>query len=297
VSGLHLTVVPLGTGAGRPTSRRNVSALALVRGGELLLFDCGEATQHQARHAGLRLGHVGAVFLTHLHGDHVNGLPGLIGSLTLSGREAPLRVVGPAGVASWLKLLGELRVVWPGFPLEVVELSGAGGIALETPEYTVEARALDHRVPAYGFALQEKPRPGTLDVEKLRALGVPPGPAYREYKERGEFVGPPRPGLRIAYVLDTRPCDGGVELGRGADLLVHEGTYAQGREDDARERGHSTVVEAAEVASRAGARRLLLTHLSPTCPEPAELLDQVKPIFSNSEIAEDLAPLELAASP
>jgi ribonuclease Z len=287
-----ITVVPLGTGAGRPTSRRNVSALALVRGGDLVLFDCGEATQHQARRAGLKLGHLRAVFLTHLHGDHVNGLPGVIGSLTLSGREEPLRVVGPRGVAAWLKLLGELRVVWPGFPLEIIELDAAGA-AWETPALTVEARPLDHRVPAFGYALQERPRPGTLDVEKLRAMGVPPGPAYREFKERGEFVGPAHPGIRFAYVTDTRPCEGGVELGRGADLLVHEGTYPAGREDDARDRGHSTVVEAAGIAARAGARRLLLTHLSPSCPEPDALLEQVNPVFAKSEIAEDLRPLAL----
>jgi ribonuclease Z len=272
-----MRLVPLGTSAGRPTLARGASALAVATEGAWLLCDCGEGAQLAAQRAGLSLSRLDAVLITHLHGDHFNGLPGLLGTLGLEGRERPLVVAGPPGLADLLEHLGRAGSLGVGsMEVRVVEQRGPGGeIALD--KFLVESRALEHRVPTYGFRVALPDRPGALDADRARAAGVPEGPLFGELKAGRAvtlpdgsvvapegLIGPPRRGPSMAYALDTVPCPSAVELGRGVDALVHESTYEHARAELAHTRGHSTGVEAARIAAEAGARMLVLTHFSPS---------------------------------
>jgi ribonuclease Z len=295
----QIAVTPLGISAGSPTAERHVSSLAATLDGRTLLFDCGEGAQYQLMRAPFRWGRIEAIFLTHLHGDHVYGLPGLLGTLTLHAHEAPLFVYGPPGIRAYLDGVIATTGLHHGFPLEIVEIEE--GEARKADGYTVEARRLDHSVECLGFVLIEGERPGRLDVERARALGVPEGPLFANLK-RGddvrlddgrivasrEVVGPTRPGRRIAYVLDTRPCAAGVELARNASLLVHEATYARDHADEAHKRFHATAEQAARVAAEAGASRLLLTHFSPRYLDPSILVQEARAIFPATDAAVEL---------
>jgi ribonuclease Z len=304
-SSFRLRVVPLGTSAGRPTLARGASALAVVAEGSWVLCDCGEGAQVAALRAGLSLSRLDAVLITHLHGDHFNGLPGLLGTLGLEGRERPLTVAGPRGIASLLETLaraGSLGI--GGMPVRIVELAGEGG-ALEFPPeasigFAVETRALAHRVPTFGYRVSLPDRPGALDVEAALAAGIPRGPLLAEAKEGrpvvlpdgrrvdgAQFVGPPRRGPSVAYALDTTPCRAAVDLGREADVLVHESTYEHARAELAHARGHSTGIEAARVALEASARTLLLTHFSPSV-DGEQVADEARTIHARVLAASDL---------
>ncbi|MDX1545650.1 MAG: ribonuclease Z [Rhodothermales bacterium] len=300
---MTLDLIPLGTASAIPARGRHLSACVLARQGRLLLFDCGEGTQFQLARAGLKSTHLDAVFITHLHGDHLYGLPGLISTLALLEREAPLALVGPAGTEAFVRALPGLDGGRPGFPIRFTELDEAfgGGRVYETDAFTVEARPVDHRVFTVGYRFAERTRPGSLDVEKARALGVTDWRHYRALKA-GEavvlgdgrtvapeaVVGPPRPGLVVAYVTDTRPCAGGVALAAGADLLYHEATFTEQHHERAVATGHSTAREAAEVARRAGAERLLIGHFSARYPDPAPLVAEARAVFQNTEAADEL---------
>ncbi|HEV8631688.1 MAG TPA: ribonuclease Z [Thermoanaerobaculia bacterium] len=296
----------LGTGSAMPTRQRNVvaAALRLPERRELWLFDCGEATQHRLLQTPLRPPQIRRIFLTHLHGDHLYGLPGLLTSLSMLGVEEPVELYGPAGLEGFV--LGGLRVAQAGltFSLTVHEL-GAGAL-VDAGGVAVRCLPLEHGVPCFGFRVEEAPRPGSFDAERAAALGVAPGPAFGILKAGGsvvladgrevrgeELVGPEQPGRVLALLGDTRPCDAAVELGRDADLLVHEATFGQGRAAMAAERGHSTAVEAAEVARRAGARRLVITHFSARYQEGSDetvddLLAEARAVFPATEAAADL---------
>jgi len=278
---MRLNVIPLGTSAGRPTLLRGASALAVVDEAGWVMCDCGEGAQLAAMRAGLTLSRLDAVLITHLHGDHFNGLPGLLGSLGLDGRERPLLVAGPRGIARVLEELGRVGALGLGdMPVNLIELDGDGGAIPESSGgagLQVVSRPLSHRAPTFGYRVAQTDRPGKIDVAAALARGVPPGPLLGKLK-LGEsvrlpdgsevspegIVGPIQRGTCVAYTLDTVPCEGAVALGRDVDLLVHEATYEHARAQLARERGHSSGVEAAQVASEAGARRLLLTHFSPS---------------------------------
>lgn len=296
--------IVLGTSSGRPTARRNLSGGALVREGEWVLFDCGEGTQYQLLRTDLRLSRMRYVFVTHMHGDHVLGLPGLLGTLNLSRHDRPVGVFGPPGIARYLRDVARATHFRPLFPLTVTEVEP--GVVLETDELTVEARRLDHRVLAFGYALQERDRPGRFRLDDARRLAIPPGPLYGRL-QRGEtvtlgdgrtiapeeVVDPPRPGLRCAYCTDTGPSESAVELARGADLLVHEATYLDDMAGEAAERGHSTATDAARVALEAGARHLLITHFSPRYDDSAPLLAEARATFPNTTAARDLLEVEI----
>lgn len=297
-----MRAVPLGTSAGRPTAERNVSSTALVLDGEVVLFDCGEATQLRLMAAGLRLSRIAVICISHLHGDHVNGLPGLVGTESLNGRTAPLTLLGPPELGEYWDSLRRLSVLRPEFPVEVLALQD-GDAPLRRPGFTLRWRALDHRVPAFGYALQQDDRPGHMDAEKALASGVPHGPLLGRLKaghdvvlENGETIhardvtGPPIRGERFAYCTDTRPCVATVELARGADLLVHEATYLHDRALDADQRGHSTARQAAEIARDAGVKRLCITHFSARHPVAA-LLAEARAVFPETVAAEELVPI------
>lgn len=296
-------VVPLGTGSALPTRDRHLSSTAVHREGRLTLFDCGEGTQHQLLRAGLLRSTLDAVFITHLHGDHLFGLPGLLTTLALLERADPLALVGPVGLRDGLTTLPGLKP--DGLPFEIGWYEWEEGfdhaVVFEDEALTVEARPIDHRVPCAGYRLQEKARPGHLDGAGAREAGVTEGRHFEALK-RGEdvtladgtfvrsegLVGPERPGAVFAYVLDTRPCAAGVELARGADLLVHEATFTDAHAERAAEVGHSTAREAAEVAREAGAERLLLTHFSARYTDPAALVAEAREVFPNTDAAEEL---------
>lgn len=302
---MSVKLVFLGTGSGKPVPSRNVSSVALFRDGETFMFDCGEGTQVQLARSPLRPGALSGVLLTHFHGDHVNGLPGFLGTLGLNQREESLPVVAPRGLRKWLRALRDTNILGTNYRLELTEVSEEG-VVLSGDGYRIEAHALDHRVDCYGYAFIEDARPGRFDLDAARALGVPPGPMFGKLQrgeavtlddgavvEPGQVLGAARPGLKIAYCCDTRPCDGAVALARDADVLIHESTYPAGQERIAHKRGHSTSGDAARAALAGGARKLVLTHFSQKHPGVADFLPGAREIFEDVVAARDLMELEV----
>lgn len=293
-------VVPLGTASAVPAHGRHLSAFALAREGRLLLFDCGEGTQYRLRAAGLKTARLEAVFVTHLHGDHVFGLPGLLTTLALLGREDPLVLVGPEGLRALLSALPGLDAL--PFPLHHVPLREGTehAVVFESDLATVEARPLVHRVPTWGYRYTERPRPGRVDAARAERLGLRPEqlgalrrgepvltPAGRRVRP-DEVVGPERPGVVVAYCLDTAPCEGARRLAEGADLLVHDATFAEAEAARAAETGHATARQAAEIARAARVGLLLLSHFSARYPTPEPLVAEARTVFANTEAADEL---------
>ncbi|AMX82986.1 ribonuclease Z [Geobacillus subterraneus] len=295
----------LGTGAGVPAKERNVSSVALQlleERGATWLFDCGEATQHQILHTAIRPRRIEHIFITHLHGDHLFGLPGLLGSRSFQSGETPLTVFGPKGVRLFVETALTVSGTRLRYELNIVEIDE--GVIFDDERFSVIAKRLDHGMPSYGFRVVEKDLPGPLLVDRLKALGVRPGPIYQQIKqgktvvlEDGtvldgrEFVGPPQKGRIVAVLGDTRFCEAAIELAREADVVIHEATFAAAEQRLARDYFHSTTTDAAEVAKRAGAKRLILTHISSRYQGEAalQLLDEARRVFPNTELAADFA--------
>lgn len=303
-----MRVIPLGTSSGKPTIKRNVSALAVAREAEWLLFDCGEGAQTQITRAGLSPSRLAAVFITHLHGDHFNGLPGLLSTMGLDRRTRELTLAGPPGVREYLNTLERLKVMFITYPLDLKELTTAAELKaiFETADYTVTARPLDHRLFALGYRVDERARPGRFNVERARELGVPEGQLWGQLQSgndvklddgrtihSSDVLGVSRPGKSVAYCLDTRPCAASIELARDVDLLIHEATYTEELAAEAREYGHSTAAQAARTARDAGARKLLITHFSTRYPDAAVLLEEARAIFPETILAEDLMEIQV----
>jgi ribonuclease Z len=245
------------------------------------------------------------VFFTHFHADHFLGIIGLVRTLGLQGRAEPLRLVGPRGAKRLLGQALALGVERQGFEVEIVELEP--GQVLERDGYDLTAFGVEHGGGAVGYALAEKQRLGRFDPDRARALGVPEGPLWGKL-QRGQtvtlddgrevgpqtIVGPPRPGRKLVYSGDTRPCAATIEAACGADLLVHEATFTEEEKDRAKETAHATAKEAAEVARRAGARRLVLTHLSARYSrDPAPLLEEARAVFAETVVARDGLEIEV----
>lgn len=293
-----LTLTFLGTGAACPTVDRNVTAQALHREGEVLLFDCGEGTQRQMMRYGVGFS-FRELFITHFHSDHILGLPGLVRTMGLLDRTEPVTVYAPKGGRRILGDLLKVGVERNKFPVEIVEIQE--GDVLDRPEYDLVVFPTDHRAGSVGYALREHDRLGRFDPERARALGIPEGPLWgRIHKgqpvtlpdgrsvEPAELVGPARPGRTVVLTGDTRPCDPVREVARGADLLVHDATFGDQEGDRARETGHSTAREAARLAREAGVRRLALTHLSARYTREApELLAEAREEFPDTLVARD----------
>ena len=304
-----LDVVPLGTGSALPTRTRHLSATAVRRSGRLVLFDCGEGTQLQMVRAGLGRSRLDAVCITHLHGDHLFGLPGLLTTLSMTGRTDPLTLAGPAELEAILAAMPGTRPGNLSFEIRHVGLAAGfeHAVVYEDAAILVEARPLEHRVFCAGYRYQEKVRAGHVDGDAARAAGLARREEFDAVK-RGEdavlpdgtrvpaagLVGPPRPGAAVAYVLDTMPCAGGLALARGADLLIHEATFGEERRARAVEVGHSTARQAAEVARDAGARRLLITHFSARYDSPQALVDEARAVFPNTDAAVELEVVPVA---
>jgi ribonuclease Z len=269
---MDLDVVFVGTAGSTPTARRAPSATLVRRGGERLLFDCGEGTQRQLLRSDVGLIDLEEIFVTHFHADHFLGLPGMLKTFALRGRELPLTLYGPRGLAD---LMGSLRRIFGKltYPYEIVELRP--GETLPRDGYDLRAVSVRHGAGALGYALVEHERPGRFDVEVADALGVPSGPE-RGLLQHGEAVtlpdgrviapaqvlGAARPGRTVVLSGDTAPVQSVVDAAAGADLLVHEATFLDDDVERARETDHSTAREAAGVARDAGVKLLALTHIS-----------------------------------
>ena len=314
--GKGLQVTFLGTSSGIPTRSRNVSsvALRLPQRSELWLFDCGEATQHQFLRSQLRVSQLKRIFITHMHGDHIFGLPGLLASLGLAGTCAGIDLYGPELLRDYLEGVlrcSSTRISYPLRTHRVRSLAETGVVVLEDEDLTVRCAPLHHRVPAYAYRVDQKPRAGRFDVERARAMGIAPGPIYAQLKAgrtvtlddgrviRGQTLcGPTRPGCSVVYCTDTVYCEAAVELARGADLLIHESTFSHQEAELAIQRQHSTSTMAAQTAQRAKVKQLVLTHLSPrympgNSMTPDNLLAEARSIFSQTIVARDFLSLDV----
>jgi ribonuclease Z len=293
---VDLDVVFLGTSGATPTARRAPAATLVRRGGDRLLVDCAEGTQRQLLRCDVGLLELREIFLTHYHADHYLGLPGLLKTYSLRGRELPLTLYGPRGLKELLSVLKRVfgRLT---YPLETVELEP--GVALAREGYALETFAVHHGVSAVGYSLVEAARPGRFDVDAAIRLGVPDG-APRGVLQRGEPVslgdgtvvtpeqvlGPPRPGRKLVLTGDTAPAASVVEAAAGADVLVHEATFLADERERARETLHSTAGEAALVAREAGVRMLALTHLS-TRYFGHEVVEEARELFPETVVPRD----------
>jgi ribonuclease Z len=293
-----LSVTFLGTGAATPTVDRNVAGLAVQREGETILFDCGEGTQRQMMRYGVGFSFT-EVFFTHFHADHMLGITGLLRTMGLQDRTAPVTLYGPRGAQRILGAAMSLGIERNKFPVEVVEIRA--GDRLRRDEYDIVVFETEHRADTVGYALAEHTRLGRFHPERARELGVPEGPLWGRL-HKGEtvtlddgrtvsppdLVGAPRRGRTLVYSGDTRPHLALLEAARGADLLIHEATFGGEEAERAVETGHSTAAEAARVALEAGVRRLVLTHISPRYTRDApELLAEARAVFPETAIARD----------
>ena len=311
---MHITF--LGTSSGVPTLARNVSAMALrlPQRSELWLFDCGEGTQHQLMRSNLRLSQIKKIFITHMHGDHIYGLPGLLATIGLSGECSGIDIYGPTPLKDYINGTMRSSCSRPSYPLNIypIETSASKGeILLDDKDLFVLCTRLDHRIPAFGFRVNQKTKPGRFKIDKARSMNIPQGPLYAAL-QRGEivkledgrtlngkdFCGPKREGLSMVYCTDTVFTEAAIKLSQGADLLIHESTFAHSEASLAYERGHSTTSMAAQTAYEANVGQLILTHLSPRyAPRnqitPNDLLNEAKAIFPNTLLAKDFLEVEI----
>lgn len=294
-----------------PTRSRNVSSIALrlPQRAEVWLFDCGEGTQHQILRSDLKVSQITRIFVTHMHGDHIYGLMGLLASCGLAGNPSRIDVYGPPKLEEYLKACGRYSQTHLSYPLKVHTVQP--GLVFEDDEFAVSCAPLTHRVPAFGYRVAEKDRPGRFDVEQAVALGIPPGPIYGRLK-RGELVtlddgrvingsdlcGETNVGRKFVYCTDTIYCENSVELAADADVLIHEATFSHQDAELAYQRLHSTSTMAAQVALAAQSKQLIMTHFSPRYApgNPIvlnDLLMEAKAIFPNTLMAHDFFTYEI----
>jgi ribonuclease Z len=297
---MDLSVAFLGTGGAVPSARRNTASVLVARGGERLLFDCGEGTQRQMQRS-LGLVQVDAIFFTHFHADHFLGLPGLLKTYDLTEREKPLTIYGPRGLRDLFQSMARVigRV---GYKLELVELEAGEIVLLEHAE--VRSFPVEHSVRAFGYALVEEERPGRFDPEVAKRLGVKEGPAFAALQrgervqgsvgpvEPGDVMGQSRPGRTIALTGDTAPCRATVDAARGADLLIHDASFAEEEAQRAADTGHSTVGQAAAVAREAEVKLLAMVHISSRY-HVGKVLEEAKEVFEPTIAPRDFDLIEL----
>ena len=288
--------------------------LRLPQRSELWLFDCGEGTQHQILRSDLRLSQIKKIFISHMHGDHVFGLPGLLASLGLAGNSSGIDIYGPKQLENYI--YGAMNSTSSGvsYPISFHDVKIAAEQdedLIKDKDFQVKATPLIHRVPSYAYRVDQKPRPGRFNIEKAKSLKISPGPIYAALK-RGErirledgrilngkdFCAPPLPGTSMVYCTDTVFSENAIDISRGADLLIHESTYSHADSELAFQRKHSTSTMAAQVASEASARQLVLTHLSPRYVpgqgiSPEDILKEAKAIFPNTLLARDYLRLDI----
>ena len=304
-----MKIVTLGTSSAIPTLYRGLSSTVLIREGDAFMFDCGEGTQIQLMRSGIRRSRIHSIFIGHLHGDHLYGINGLMSTMHLDNRETPLNVFGPQGLLQFLNASFRTRNLKFHYPVTVQEFPhGFHGRVLDEKEFYVDALPLDHSIFCLGWRFQEKDRPGIFDLERAVELGIPRGPLYGKLQkgspitlpggrtvEPSEVLGPPRPGKSIAYCLDTQFSERSIELAEGCSVLVHETTFGADDAGLARERKHSTMEDAARVASEAGAGQLIATHFSSRYDHRAvkKIADSARPVYENIKVARDLQEIDI----
>lgn len=293
----------LGTGAGVPSKGRNVTAMALSllqEQNSVWLFDCGEATQHQILYTGIKPRKINKIFITHLHGDHIYGLPGLLSSRSFQGGADPLHLYGPPGIKLYVETSLNISQSHLSYPLIIEEISE--GKIVEDELFTVYAKKLDHGIPSYAYRVEEKDKPGELLADKLKEFGIMPGPIYKEIKNNEtimtddgqvihckQFIGPPKKGRIVCIFGDTRFQKSHISFIKDADMLVHEATFDREKEELAQEYFHSTTEQAATLAKEGNVGSLILTHISSRYQEDdlEMLLSEARDIFPNTNLAYD----------
>lgn len=293
----------LGTSAAVPTKERGLPGIALKREGEVILMDCGEGIQRRVLAESVGLGNEMTILITHLHGDHVAGLLGLLQTMSLSQRRKPLNIVGPEKLLRWLRVTSELLQIGLTFPIRFSK--AAPGTILRTPGFRIRTAKAVHSVEAFAYLVEEKGRPGIFYPEQAKRLGVPEGKLWsRLQKGRtvtaqgrkvtpSEVTGPPRPGRKVGYSGDSRPSAGLTRFFAGCDLLIFDSTFGGKDADKAAERMHSTSSEAAELAKKAKVRKLALTHFSARYTSTTSLLREARRIFPNTVAASDGLAIEV----
>ncbi len=295
----------LGTAGGVPSPARSLPCTALKRNGSVMLFDCGEGSQRQLMMSPLSMMAVDCILISHHHGDHVTGVPGLLQTMSLFSRQRPLRVFGPTGTVAMMDRRFSNHDAEPCYKVEVRDL--APGDSFESDGMTVLAVGTDHSIPSLGYVLREPPRSGRFDADAARGLGVAEGPLFSDLQNGvaveiegrvvspEEVMGPPRRGRSFSYSGDTRPCVAFIEASRGVDLMVHEATFADDSIDRAAESGHSTARQAAEVAKQAEVSTLVLTHISPRIDDALTLEREASEVIGtrNVVVAQDFDSLRI----
>ena len=297
----------LGTSGGAPTLLRGLSAVAVERGSEIIMFDCGEGTQRQMAKAGLNLNKIEKILISHVHGDHILGIPGILQTLSLLNRERELLIYGAEGIIEFVKAVR--RTIWfnPTFPIFVEQVKE--GLVCKEKEYSIHTSRSDHVLPSFGYAVSEHVRPGRFNPKRARELGVPEGPLWSKLQKgedvtlsngkiimSKEIVGPSRSGRKIVYTGDTRPSQSIVQLAKNADLLIHDSNYDEDNVEMAEEKGHSTASQAAQIATEANVKKLVLTHFSPRYESTDLMLKHARAIFQNTIVAEDLLSIDIPFS-
>ena len=311
-----MNITFLGTSSGVPTLTRNVSSLALKlsQTAEVWLFDCGEGTQHQLMKSNIKSSQIKKIFITHMHGDHIYGLPGLLATLGLSGNSNGIEIYGPSELSNFVISALKNSYCKLSFPLQFIKVEGfasQNNILFENDKVKVNCACLKHRLPAYGYRVSEKDKPGIFDIKKAESFKIPPGPIYSELQSGKkvdlkdgrsfngkDFCGPPRKGESFVYCTDTVFSQSAVNLSRNADLLVHESTFSKEDEKMAYEKLHSTTIMAAKTALLSNTKKLIITHLSPRYTNknaitPSDLLKEAKKVFPNTQLAKDFLTAEI----
>ena len=311
-----MNITFLGTSSGVPTLSRNVSALALKlsQSAEVFLFDCGEGTQHQLMRSNIKSSQIKKIFITHMHGDHIYGLPGLLATLGLSGNSKGIEIYGPLGLKGFINSALSSSFCKLSYPLHFIEVENFGSETeslFENEKIKVSCAPLKHKIPAYGYRVSEKDKPGVFDIKKAESMNIEPGPIYSELQkgkkitladgrsfDGKDFCGPPRKGESFVYCTDTVFSESAISLSKNADLLVHESTFSQEDESMAYEKLHSTTIMAAKTALLSNTKKLIITHLSPRYTNknsitPSDLLKEAQKVFPNTHLAKDFLTAEI----
>ena len=289
-----LELLFLGTGASVPSRDKATSCIAVRSGSDIILMDCGEGSQRQIMISPFSFMKIRAILITHMHGDHVFGLPGLLQTMSLSGRSDPVTVYGPEGIKRCIDTFMSVTEGNTIYPLQVNEVSG--GETFTVGDMTVSVYRTEHNTPSVGYTIREKDRPGKLDKEKAKTLGIQEGPDMSKLKSgitvngvRPEDVlGPSIKGVSISYTGDTKYSESVIEGSKDVTVLIHESTYMDSEKSLAEEHAHSTDLQAAKVASECGAKHLILTHVSNRYDELSDVVAEARTVFSETYAAEDM---------
>jgi ribonuclease Z len=300
----QLRIIFLGTGGSWPTVKRNVSSIAVKRGSEIILFDCGEGTQRQFQQSNLSYMQISKIFITHFHGDHFLGIPGLIQTMQLNDRDKPLHIYGPKGMTELTNQLLTLGYFRPSYRIIAHDITD--GEEIKFDDYSISALKVSHNVPAFAYSVKEYQRAGKFNKSKALKMGIPEGPLFSKL-QKGQTItlpdgknvtpdiilGPSRKGRKIVISGDTKPCDQMIGFSEDADILIHEGTFDTRLQDIAKDYGHTTAAQAAEIAKKARVEKLFLVHLSPRYLDFHVLEDEARTVFPHSYVPKDFQEVEV----